>query len=77
MKNLKKRWFGQNKLVSVSMTEYMFVISCGFWSCDTGRVTAAATATIMYICQGQVQKHSAQLETIHKVKVLIKSTIVL
>jgi len=51
------------------MTEYIFVISCGFWSCDTGRVTAAAaTTTIMYICQGQIWKHSVQLKTIHGVK---------
>ena len=45
MKNYTSHGVGKTStLVSVSMTEYIFVISCGFWSCDTGRVTAAAAA---------------------------------
>ena len=45
MKNYTYHGVGKTStLVSVSMTEYIFVISCGFWSCDTGRVTAAAAA---------------------------------
>ena len=67
------------------MTEYIFVISCGFWSCDTGRVTAAAAITYksrpdLGLAQnnslGVKDEHDFTLVTYHS-KVLYKSTIVL